>query len=267
MLLTRSPLHVRPRAVSSFDLHVLGTPPAFILSQDQTLRLRGGNRFPLKSDLGFGPRPPPVLRVRARAGFPFARIVCLAFLFFAVQYPVFKVLRRPSRGPVAFGSTRSARRYITRPLPRRQELFSRFSDFFSRRLPAPGGRGAPPPPSPSPAEKAARACYPLPAPGARGHFRKARKSSLRTARGERACGARRAHPRAGGTLQKACGRRLADDAATVLLWGLDDRPHSLIYSKAGRPMVAPPSELWLTLHGYRKPQLTSCRPCHRRHRP
>ena len=49
--------------------------------------------------------------------------------------------------------------------------------------------------------------------------------------------------------------------------GRDDRPHSLIYSKAGRPMVAPPSELWLTLHGYRKPQLTSCRPCHRRHRP
>ena len=38
MLLTRSPLHVRPEAVSSFDLHVLGTPPAFILSQDQTLR-------------------------------------------------------------------------------------------------------------------------------------------------------------------------------------------------------------------------------------
>ena len=37
VLLTRSPLHVRPGAVSSFDLHVLGTPPAFILSQDQTL--------------------------------------------------------------------------------------------------------------------------------------------------------------------------------------------------------------------------------------
>ena len=35
-LLTRSPLgHI---AISSFDLHVLGTPPAFILSQDQTLR-------------------------------------------------------------------------------------------------------------------------------------------------------------------------------------------------------------------------------------
>ena len=99
-LLTRPPLSHRSiiRRISkgaSFDLHVLGTPPAFILSQDQTLRLRGGNRFPLKSDLGFGPRPPPVLRVRARAGFPFARIVCLAFLFFAVQYPVFKVLQYP----------------------------------------------------------------------------------------------------------------------------------------------------------------------------
>ena len=39
-LLTRSPLsHILQQAVScaSFDLHVLGMPPAFILSQDQTL--------------------------------------------------------------------------------------------------------------------------------------------------------------------------------------------------------------------------------------
>src|SRR5690554_3214601 len=35
-LLTRSPLEAL--ANSPFDLHVLGTPPAFILSQDQTLR-------------------------------------------------------------------------------------------------------------------------------------------------------------------------------------------------------------------------------------
>ena len=34
MLLTRPPLS--PKA--SFDLHVLSTPPAFVLSQDQTLR-------------------------------------------------------------------------------------------------------------------------------------------------------------------------------------------------------------------------------------
>ena len=35
-LLTRSPLSII--ANTPFDLHVLGTPPAFILSQDQTLR-------------------------------------------------------------------------------------------------------------------------------------------------------------------------------------------------------------------------------------
>ena len=33
VLLTRSPLG----ASTSFDLHVLSTPPAFVLSQDQTL--------------------------------------------------------------------------------------------------------------------------------------------------------------------------------------------------------------------------------------
>ena len=35
VLLTRAPLFL----AKPFDLHVLGTPPAFILSQDQTLRL------------------------------------------------------------------------------------------------------------------------------------------------------------------------------------------------------------------------------------
>ena len=37
-LLTRSPLRRYIATSSPFDLHVLGTPPAFILSQDQTLR-------------------------------------------------------------------------------------------------------------------------------------------------------------------------------------------------------------------------------------
>ena len=38
MLLTRSPL-IRPASwPSPFDLHVLSTPPAFVLSQNQTLR-------------------------------------------------------------------------------------------------------------------------------------------------------------------------------------------------------------------------------------
>lgn len=36
MLLTRAPLPI----ARAFDLHVLGLPPAFILSQDQTLKLK-----------------------------------------------------------------------------------------------------------------------------------------------------------------------------------------------------------------------------------
>ncbi len=36
VLLTRPPLPLSPKKDRTFDLHVLGTPPAFILSQDQT---------------------------------------------------------------------------------------------------------------------------------------------------------------------------------------------------------------------------------------
>jgi hypothetical protein len=35
VLLTRAPLSI----ATAFDLHVLGTPPAFVLSQNQTLQL------------------------------------------------------------------------------------------------------------------------------------------------------------------------------------------------------------------------------------
>jgi hypothetical protein len=38
VLLTRSPLSPGPKAGFSLDLHVLSAPPAFVLSQDQTLR-------------------------------------------------------------------------------------------------------------------------------------------------------------------------------------------------------------------------------------
>ena len=58
MLLTRSPLYPRPKASYSFDLHVLGAPPAFILSQDQTLRGKpkpGGLRILVKQKLNQGP--------------------------------------------------------------------------------------------------------------------------------------------------------------------------------------------------------------------
>ena len=38
-LLTRSPVSTEPKSCFSFDLHVLSLPPAFVLSQDQTLML------------------------------------------------------------------------------------------------------------------------------------------------------------------------------------------------------------------------------------
>ena len=51
VLLTRSPLG--PIAEAPFDLHVLGTPPAFILSQDQTLNESYMDfKFPLMSPTG-----------------------------------------------------------------------------------------------------------------------------------------------------------------------------------------------------------------------
>ena len=39
VLLTRPPLDRLPKKTFSLDLHVLSTPPAFVLSQDQTLNL------------------------------------------------------------------------------------------------------------------------------------------------------------------------------------------------------------------------------------
>jgi hypothetical protein len=48
VLRTRSPVYSPLRAFS-LDLHVLGTPPAFVLSQDQTLQLSIGAFFPSAS--------------------------------------------------------------------------------------------------------------------------------------------------------------------------------------------------------------------------
>ena len=43
VLLTRPPLIPDPKARNPFDLHVLSTPPAFVLSQDQTLTYIGSS--------------------------------------------------------------------------------------------------------------------------------------------------------------------------------------------------------------------------------
>ena len=46
VLLTRSPLIHCASTASSFDLHVLSTPPAFVLSQDQTLHKKTRKKNP-----------------------------------------------------------------------------------------------------------------------------------------------------------------------------------------------------------------------------
>ena len=49
VLLTRPPLASLSKEIHSLDLHVLSTPPAFVLSQDQTLMFdlsRTRFRFP-----------------------------------------------------------------------------------------------------------------------------------------------------------------------------------------------------------------------------
>ena len=65
----------RPKPVSTRDLHALGTPPAFILSQDQTLQQRTASRGGLvvlitagvrrPADPGQGRRPRDTRRLRA----------------------------------------------------------------------------------------------------------------------------------------------------------------------------------------------------------
>src|SRR5438128_2944458 len=56
VLLTRSPLSPGPKPRFSLDLHVLSAPPAFVLSQDQTLR-----------EDGFAPKGNPSLRACAQS--------------------------------------------------------------------------------------------------------------------------------------------------------------------------------------------------------
>ena len=50
MLLTRAPLY-RGRSPLSLDLHVLGAPLTFVLSQDQTLQLNFAPRSEEREDL------------------------------------------------------------------------------------------------------------------------------------------------------------------------------------------------------------------------
>ena len=62
VLLTRSPLYL-PRRAFSFDLHVLSTPPAFVLSQDQTLHDKCRSRRPSEDALRETWKSPAITRM------------------------------------------------------------------------------------------------------------------------------------------------------------------------------------------------------------
>ena len=132
VLLSRSPLYL-PRSGVPFDLHVLGAPPAFILSQDRTLRPKC-----------IGLRARPVLSVHRRSvpfdsyglsiGKEFSRgrlsaalrktnpsqTISNGSMSARMRHPEVSILAvsgsqgaRPAADPVRPG--RAARRYIARP--------------------------------------------------------------------------------------------------------------------------------------------------------
>ena len=106
---------------------MLGTPPAFILSQDQTLRLKRAASLPHPFDLGFRRLPRPFGGLGSPGGHLSIRFIS--------QYPVFKVLASPSGGPRRLPSGRAAQGDT---LPSRCHPVK---NFFSKTFgPSPSGR-------------------------------------------------------------------------------------------------------------------------------
>ena len=106
-LLTRPPLKHWPKPLSPLDLHVLGTPPAFVLSQDQTLAFN-----------------PLYLSGVSPARCKLIRNYCLLFALFLFCI-VFKVQCPPLGLCLA-----SKLVYIIIVPPKCQHLFATFLSFF-----------------------------------------------------------------------------------------------------------------------------------------
>ena len=154
------------RVASPFDLHVLGTPPAFILSQDQTLRSEaapeGGPldlglavvRYPWKKESV--PPGPSGGRARVSEFVMSGRALARPALSFGIRLSRSRGAR-PSRGG-------PARRRATQgdTLPAREDRVKGFFRRFSLRGPRRLARPASP--------KAARILYPSPAPPRKGRL-------------------------------------------------------------------------------------------------
>ena len=155
MLLTRAPLRPKP----SFDLHVLSLPPAFVLSQDQTLKLTS------MAEPWNGARPKHYITLArcsdfGRPGIPVRRRLRIPSCLFTCQTAGNR-FRSPSRsvaGPAAAGG-----RFLLGPAGRVNIFFRFVGAAFRLHQPprmAPLQRGAVSTPDPTP-------CQPLFSPPVR----------------------------------------------------------------------------------------------------
>ena len=120
VLLTRPPLEYLPKEAFPYDLHVLGTPPAFVLSQDQTLQFKPVSNAlsvlcPKYTFIDFGVilKEPRFLRAQIRLLFSCQRALCFRLSVFAESLITLSQFVRPSQGFVS--------RPLSRPLPGRQQ--------------------------------------------------------------------------------------------------------------------------------------------------
>lgn len=135
MLRDRSPLSWHPKAPTPLDLHFLGTPQAFVLSQDQTLRTKPQAQAPEEN-----PRAPAL---------PFQKVHTLNPTSKVRPHHLETYLSRParfSRNPQhpRCGTPRCPRRntYTTTPLRRRVKSLGRSTlDFCAGEAPPLGLEG------------------------------------------------------------------------------------------------------------------------------
>ena len=94
-------------ATFAFDLHVLGTPPALILSQDQTLMLKflpttlAGDQRTLKPELALWPLLFFVVRYFSLVNHHGFRRSADRLILIGLSYARYLVFKEPTRPPLA----------------------------------------------------------------------------------------------------------------------------------------------------------------------
>ena len=116
-LLTRPPLETEPKLCSPLDLHVLSTPPAFVLSQDQTLMF---NPYPVSLPPASG-SPKPSASCCKSGVYSLRNLTVLVCLIYSFHCIVFK-----DRAP----RSRSTQDLLYQSLPRLSTPFFNFLNFL-----------------------------------------------------------------------------------------------------------------------------------------